>query len=239
MKSSFLPLLPLGLAATAAAQEFCEQYGTATAGSYIINNNLWGQDSGQGSQCTGLDGSTDTGVSWHTTWTWSGGENEVKSYANSGLTLGEVKLVSELTSIPTTAEWAYDNTDIRADVAYDLFTAADPNHVTYSGDYELMIWLARYGGVQPIGEQIGEANVAGATWELWNGYNGDMNVFSFVAPNPATSFNADIKEFWDLLVSDHQYPADSQYLINLQFGTEPFTGGEATLTVSSWSASVA
>lgn len=136
---SFLPLLPLGLAATATAQELCEQYGSTTAGPYTLNNNLWGQGSGSGSQCTTLDGSTDSTISWHTTWTWSGGENEVKSYANSGLTLGQVKLVSDLSSIPSSVQWEYD-ADVRANVAYDLFTAADPNHVTYSGDYELMIW---------------------------------------------------------------------------------------------------
>ncbi|KAL2801768.1 concanavalin A-like lectin/glucanase domain-containing protein [Aspergillus granulosus] len=233
----FLPILPLGLAATAAAQELCEQYGSITAGHYTLNNNLWGQDSGSGSQCTTLDGSTDSTISWHTTWTWSGGENNVKSYANSGLTLGEVKIVSDLTSIPTSVQWEYD-ADVRANVAYDLFTAADPNHVTYSGDYELMIWLARLGGVQPIGSQIGEATVGGTTFELWNGMNGEMEVFSFVSPNPLNSWNGDIQEFWTLLASEQGYPADSQYLINLQFGTEPFTGGEATLTVASWSASV-
>ncbi|KAI1049656.1 hypothetical protein LB505_011698 [Fusarium chuoi] len=40
------------------------------------------------------------------------------------------------------AAWSYSGTNVRANVAYDLFTAADPNHVTYSGDYELMICLS-------------------------------------------------------------------------------------------------
>jgi xyloglucan-specific endo-beta-1,4-glucanase len=38
------------------------------------------------------------------------------------------------------AAWSYSGTNVRANVAYDLFTAADPNHATHSGDYELMIW---------------------------------------------------------------------------------------------------
>lgn len=129
----------LSLAAAVAAQELCEQYGTHTSGQYTINNNMWGKDSGSGSQCTYFDGVSGDGVAWHTTWNWSGGENSVKSYPNSGVQL-EKKFVSDISSIPTTAKWSYDNTDIRADVAYDLFTAADINHVTYSGDYELMIW---------------------------------------------------------------------------------------------------
>ena len=32
------------------------------------------------------------------------------------------------------------NQNIRANVAYDLFTAANSGHGTSSGDYELMIW---------------------------------------------------------------------------------------------------
>lgn len=128
------------LAAAAVAQELCEQYGTHVSSPYSVNNNLWGMDTGSGSQCTYVDGISGSGAAWHTTWTWSGGEDEVKSYANSKLEDLNKALISDVQTIPTTVEWSYDNTDIRANVAYDLFTAADINHVTYSGDYELMIW---------------------------------------------------------------------------------------------------
>ncbi|PKY07534.1 endoglucanase I precursor [Aspergillus campestris IBT 28561] len=238
MKTTQILSVAAAMAGPIAAQEICEQYGTITQGPYIINNNMWGMDSGTGSQCTTLDGGSDAGVAWHTTWTWSGGENSVKTYPNSGLVL-EPKLVSDITSIPSTAEWSYDNTDIRADVAYDLFTAADINHVTYSGDYELMIWLGQYGEVGPIGSVIDSAEVGGQTWDIYNGPNGDMNVYSFVAAEPVTSFDTDIKEFFTYLTEKQSYPADQQYLLTVQFGTEPFTGGEATLTVKNWSASVA
>lgn len=140
MKSSHIMTLA-AVAATAGAQELCEQYGTHSSGAYTVNNNMWGMDSGSGSQCTYVDGISDSGVSWHTTWTWSGGEGEVKSYPNSGVAL-EKKLVSQVSSIPSAVEWSYDNTNINANVAYDLFTAADINHVTYHGDYELMIWCS-------------------------------------------------------------------------------------------------
>jgi xyloglucan-specific endo-beta-1,4-glucanase len=127
------------LFSSALAQTLCNQYGTYSNGRYTVNNNLWGQGSGSGSQCTYVDSISNSGVAWHTTWTWSGGDNQVKSYANSQVALTK-KHVSQIGSIPTTVQWSYDNTNIRADVAYDLFTAADINHVTYSGDYELMIW---------------------------------------------------------------------------------------------------
>ncbi|OQD62739.1 hypothetical protein PENPOL_c011G09119 [Penicillium polonicum] len=226
--------LILALVAAVSAQQLCEQYGSYNKGIYTVNNNMWGKDSGSGSQCTTVDSISDNGVSWHTKWSWSGGDSSVKTFPNSGVKL-DVKLVSELTSIKTSAEWKYSNDNINADVAYDLFTAADKNHVTSGGDYELMIWLARYGTISPIGKKLNSVDVGGHTWELWNGMNGDMNVYSFVSASPATSFSTDIKEFFDFLVKTHSFPADSQYLINLQFGTEPFTG-DATLTVSNWEA---
>ncbi|RLL97475.1 Endoglucanase-1 [Aspergillus turcosus] len=224
------------LLSSAVAQTICDQYGSYSNGQYTVNNNLWGENSGSGSQCTYVDSISSSGVAWHTTWTWTGGDNQVKSYANSQVALTK-KLVSQIGSIPTTAQWSYDNTNIRADVAYDLFTAADINHVTYSGDYELMIWLARYGSVQPIGSQIDTASIGGYTWELWYG-GSSQQTYSFVSATPITSFSGDVMDFWDYLATHHGYPASSQYLINMQFGTEPFTGGPATLRVSQWTASV-
>ncbi|KAI9368168.1 concanavalin A-like lectin/glucanase domain-containing protein [Aspergillus egyptiacus] len=229
-------ILPL-IAAAAAAQELCGQYEAHASDGYIVNNNMWGQHQGTGSQCTYIDSISGAGVAWHTTWTWSGGETSVKSYPYSGRQIDPV-LVSSVSSIPSTTEWSYDNTNINANVAYDLFTAADRNHETSGGDYELMIWLARYGNISPIGSQVSTAELAGITWEVWSGLNGDMQVYSFVVSSPLTSFNADIKEFWNYLTDNYSYPADSQYLLTVQVGTEPFTGDQSTFTVSSFTASV-
>jgi xyloglucan-specific endo-beta-1,4-glucanase len=121
------------------AQNLCDQYGYYAANGYYFNNNMWGKDSGSGSQCTYVTG-TSGGASFRTQWQWSGGDNNVKSYPYAGRTLSSKKLVSQIGSIPTSASWSYDNSNIRADVAYDLFTASNPNHDTSSGDYELMIW---------------------------------------------------------------------------------------------------
>lgn len=215
---------------SALAQTLCDQYATYSNGRYTVNNNLWGMSSGSGSQCTYVDSISNSGVAWHTTWTWSGGDNQVKSYANSQVSLTK-KLVSQISSIPTTVQWSYDNTNTRADVAYDLFTAADPNHVTYSGDYELMIWyeialfmsdwmafadwhrLARYGNVQPIGSQIASVNIGGHNWELWYG-GSTQKTYSFVSATPITSFSGNVMDFWNYLTRNHGYPASSQHLIS-------------------------
>ena len=68
----------LVLAAPAATIEkradFCGQYDTATKGSYIVYNNLWGEGAAtSGSQCSGIDGLSNNIISWHTSWTWAGG----------------------------------------------------------------------------------------------------------------------------------------------------------------------
>lgn len=136
-------LIALATAAFAQEKTLCGQYDTYSSGAYIVNNNLWGKDSGSGSQCASVNSISDSGVSWSTTWDWSGGEDNVKSYPNSGLVALKKQPVSDISSIPSSVKWNYDNTDIRADVAYDLFTAADINHDTSSGDYELMVWYVR------------------------------------------------------------------------------------------------
>jgi xyloglucan-specific endo-beta-1,4-glucanase len=135
-----LSLSLTALASLASAQDLCAQYGYYSSSGYYLNNNAWGQSAGSGSQCTHVDKMLNPGVAWHTEWNWSGGDNNVKSYPYSGRTLSSKKLVSQIGSMPTKAEWRYLGDNIRADVAYDLFTASNPNHDTSSGDYELMIW---------------------------------------------------------------------------------------------------
>lgn len=128
------------IAPVALAQSLCGQFENTSVDGYYLNNNMWGSDSADGEQCTNIDKTGSDGVSFHVDWTWSGGdENGVKSYPYAGRELSEKKLVSDIGSIPTTASWGYQG-DAKADVAYDLFTAADPNHDTSSGDFELMVW---------------------------------------------------------------------------------------------------
>jgi xyloglucan-specific endo-beta-1,4-glucanase len=139
MKTTSLILLALGQLALAQQSTLCKQYEYYSSNGYEFNNNLWGQGSGQGSQCTYIDGPSGSGFKWHTKWQWSGGENNVKSYVYSGRQFTK-KPVSQISNMQTTAQWSYDNTNIRCNVAYDIFTAQDVNHATSSGDYELMIW---------------------------------------------------------------------------------------------------
>ena len=78
-------LLAVATTVFARQQTLCDQFGYYASGSYSVNNNLWGEDAGTGSQCSYVNSISNSGISWYTTWTWSGGQNSVKSYANSGL----------------------------------------------------------------------------------------------------------------------------------------------------------
>ena len=64
----------------------------------------------------------------------------MKSYANVGKQFAKGLKISNIKSMPTNIQWDYQPRNIRANVAYDVFTAADPNHDKSSGDYELMVW---------------------------------------------------------------------------------------------------
>ncbi|KAI1069078.1 hypothetical protein NW752_011553 [Fusarium irregulare] len=235
MKFSLLAGL---FAPLAMAQSLCDQYSYYANGGYEFNNNRWGQSSGSGTGCTYIDWSNSNGAGFHVDWNWSGGQDNVKAYPNAGLQISNKPLVSQVSNMQSAAAWSYKGNNVRANVAYDLFTASNPNHSTSSGDYELMIWLGRLGGVQPIGSKVGNANVEGRTWEFWSGMNGNMRVYSFVAPSPVYDFNSDVKQFWNYLANTQGYPASRQYLLTFQFGTEPFTGSGAQFKVTNFNAHV-
>ncbi|KAF2748244.1 glycoside hydrolase family 12 protein [Sporormia fimetaria CBS 119925] len=228
----------------------CSQYAYHASNGYEVLNNLWGKDQAQsGSQCTYFEGNTGSGIRWSSQWQWTGGENLVKSYVYAGKILQKGIKVANARRMPTSIQWSYDTQNMRANVAYDIFTHTDPNHVNSSGDYELMIWLGRYGGIWPISDTqdrpIAKVNIAGYQWDLYYGHNGAMQVYSFVVPgdlrqtpSPYSSFNADVKLFFDYLTQNHGYPAQQQNLIVYQVGTEAFTGGPARFSVSDFSANV-
>jgi xyloglucan-specific endo-beta-1,4-glucanase len=100
-----------------------------------------------------------------------------------------------------------------------------------------MIWLSGQGGIQPVGGAIQSSiSLAGHTWTLWSGPNQNWNVFSFVSANgDITNFSADLKVFFDFLVSQHGV-SSSMFVQSVQSGTEPFTGS-ADLMIGSYSLS--
>ncbi|KAL4138412.1 hypothetical protein PRIC2_001918 [Phytophthora ramorum] len=238
MKASFAAALVAAAMSAANAADFCDQWGQTTSGDYIIYNNMWGKaDATTAKQCTGLaSGSGDT-ISWHTNWSYQGGEAKVKSYPNAALEFDPVPLTS-VKSIPSTMQYTvkYSGTVV-ADVAYDLFTSSTADG---EKEFEIMIWLAAIGGAGPIsstGKPIDTTTIAGNEWSVYSGPNGQMMVYSFVAPKQVENFEGDLMEFFNYLAKSQSFKT-SQFLIKVECGTEPFLGDDVTLTVSKYSAVV-
>ncbi|KAF4920574.1 Endoglucanase cel12C [Colletotrichum viniferum] len=238
--SAILALLPLAAVATPTptvekrASTYCGQWDSAVTGTYTVYNNLWGMSSGTGSQCTTLTGLSGSNLVWSTKWSWSGGQYNVKSYANAVVSITK-KALSSIGSIPSTWSWSYSGSGLVANVAYDLFTSSTASG---SAQYEIMIWLGSLGGAGPIsatGSTIATPTVAGRTWNLYKGTNGQMTVFSFVAPSNVQSFSGDLKAFVTYLINSQGLPS-SQILQSIGAGTEPFVGSNAVFTTSAYTA---
>ncbi|KAG6894512.1 hypothetical protein C0993_011330, partial [Termitomyces sp. T159_Od127] len=174
----------------------CGQWDAVTAGQYTLFLDQWGlSGASSGSDCASLTSLSGTTIAWKNTWTWVGGTG-VKSYTNVALNSGLNKRLSDISSIPS-------NSNVVADVAYDLFTSSSSGG---SAQNEIMVWLANYnagpisavynsdGTPQPKASNV---NLGGRTWNLYFGSNGVNNVYSFLPTGNAivTSFSADINDF--------------------------------------------
>ncbi|CZT43139.1 related to endoglucanase I precursor [Rhynchosporium secalis] len=250
--------IPAFLAATAAAsptpeapglvgkrpEKMCSNWGSVVTGGFTIYHNPWGASSGTGSQCTTFNSISPAGsVSWSTEWTWANGKNSVKSYSNVALEKVN-KPLSAITSIPSTWSWSYTGSNMVADVAYDLWLAPT---VGGANKYEIMIWLGSYGGAGPISSSYNAAGnpvpaasaiaIGGTNWDLYKGPNGDVTVFSFVAPSNQANYSGDLMAFFNYLTKSQGVPTSS-VVTSLQSGTEPFTGQNAVFTTTGYTIKV-
>lgn len=134
--------------------------------------------------------------------------------------------------------YSYAGHDIVADVSYDAFLSSESS-TTATHEYEVMVWLASLGGAEPIGHSdgaIASPTIGGITWDLYKGDN-SWTVFSFVAQSTVKTYSGDINDFFQYL-TDNEGVSSSQYLQTIGAGTEPFTGSNATFTVSPYSISL-
>ncbi|KAI0775594.1 endocellulase [Trametes elegans] len=226
----------VAIAASASAQQTINgQYDCIPAGAYTLCQNLWGESAGVGQQSSTLLSTSGNSVSWRTVWQWQNGPNNVKSYANVLHNSAKGVQLSNVQTAPTTWEWQYESVSnpVRADVSYDIWTGTEPSGepASRASSYEIMIWLSGRGGIQPVGSLTKSGvEVAGHTWDVWTGPNTNWQVISFVSQDgDLTSFDADLKEFFDFIVQEEGVSA-SQYVQAIQTGTEPFTGSASLLT---------
>ncbi len=234
----------------AQAASTCTNYGTITQGKYYLSNNLWGSDSGNGWQCVWDSYQSGNTTGWGTSWSWTSKtpaqDNSVKSYTSSVLgwhwgwkTSGTQLPVQLSAGKRVQANWNFtvtQRTPNTMNVAYDLWF-----HNKSNADWpdqptdELMVWLYRSGGAGPLGTKVATVNVAGASWDLYEGDIG-WKVHSFVRTSNTTSANLNLADFSNVLVG-RGYISSSKYLSGIEAGTEVFRG-DGQLDTNSYSVSV-
>ncbi len=223
----------------AQAATICEQYGTVVAGNYVIMNNRWGSSAAQcinttsnGFSITQQDGTGNTSgapVSYPAIYLGC-------HYSNCSPNSPLPAQISSFSSANSSISMTYPGGGTW-DAAYDIWLNADTN-VSGVQDTEIMIWLNHQGSIQPVGSSSGTTSVAGRSWTVWTGSNGQNNVVSYVSNSAINSFSFNVKDFiTNTLSRGSQYGTTSWYLTSVQAGFEPWIGGVG-LAVNSFSASV-
>lgn len=220
--------------------QICEQFGTTTIGGrYVVMNNRWGSSQPQcinvtstGFSITQQDGTGNTSgapVSYPAVYLGC-------HYSNCSPGSPLPMQISRISSANTSISNSYPSSGTY-DAAYDIWLNADTN-VSGVQDTEIMVWLNHTGSIQPVGSNTGSTvNIAGRSWQVWTGNNGQNNVVSYVqAGISSLSFN--VMDFIrDTLNRGSQYGTTNWYLTSIQAGFEPWIGGVG-LAVNNFSATI-
>lgn len=237
---AFVAIVSFGMTAKEAkAAQVCNNGGSITMGKYWLNSNLWGANTGSGSQCisnTSQNGST---IAWSTSWNWTGQANSVKSYDSSvlgwhwGWKLSNTGLPIQLSSNASVqTSWSFNLNQTTAggiDVSYDTWLSPNANLGNANPSDEVMVWLSHGGGIQPVGSKQTTVTIDGTSWDLWEGSAG-WQVHSFVRTSNTSSASLNLMDFYKYLIS--RGLSSSEYLLSVESGTEVFTGAGQLNTTS-------
>ena len=207
----------------------CNDGASIQLGKYRVLNNLWGKNHAgvTGSQCTWSTCSSDSGISWGTEYSWSGGPvGQVTSYSAAilGWHFSTIPADSWFPVLltdhrPIDCSWSFDVKTTAAstqNVAYDIWLSpeASPTGTTKPTD-EVMIWLYRAGPASPIGgNAVDTLSLPSGNFALSEGRNGPSddtfeagvngwNVHSFVRTGNQPCSDLNITDFLDFLIEKH------------------------------------
>ncbi|KAL8790104.1 MAG: hypothetical protein Q9213_000806 [Squamulea squamosa] len=222
-----------------AAGQTCEQFTPITSGVYEVQNNAWGAIPG-GQSCVKIGGKPSAGdtVAWSSTFNWGGEASAIKAYPNAqAVSKTPCKPLNEYKTMPSIFNWSVSTTTITGDVAYDAFLNPECNGPGDKHIYEVMVWLARLGKLQPIGRLIRyNIQLAGHSWTLHKGTNTQTGteVFSFVAGDKGgiKNFQGDLMEFFNYLTRSQGVDAGLK-MTTMQAGAE-IGVGKGTFSVSGY-----
>ncbi|KAL1978348.1 hypothetical protein VTN31DRAFT_1207 [Thermomyces dupontii] len=191
-----------------------------------------------------------TAPEFSVTWQYDPGPESQPVHAFPNIMLDSDILpvdLRRLRSIDLTVEWTYgvgnkpaartDESelaaqDVNANVAIDLFVDSDKSQSTKTSDarYEIMIWFAGFGAAtQPLGlakGSVGTQTINGTTFNLYTGRNGvGQQVLTWVPASRTERFSGDILPLLSQPTGAAaiDFPADTDYLGYIAFGTEAFS----------------
>ncbi|WP_214103887.1 GH12 family glycosyl hydrolase domain-containing protein [Acrocarpospora catenulata] len=221
-----------------AAPVICETFGSTTiqSGKYIVMNNVWGASTSQCIDVNQAGGFTITSAN-HNNATNGAPAAYPAIFAGchyaactTGSSLPMQASNPAFNNIRSSVSYSYPSSGTY-NASYDLWFDPTPRTNGQNTGAEIMIWLNRQGGVQPIGSQVATVTLAGTSWQVWYG-NVGWNVISYVRSSVGTTLDLNVNEFYSDAVN-RGYAQRSWYLTSVQAGFEPWIGGTG-LTINSF-----
>ena len=224
-------LAPLPVIGNRSGPRVCEKFGSVpvAGGRFEVQNDAWGAST---PQCTTAFDTgfvvqaahdKDSGPAAYPSIVWGcnhGNCTKGTPFPRPVADLGDVR-----------SSWAVSVPDSgRYNASYDIWLDPTARRDGDNTGAELMIWLIRAGGIDPIGSKSGTAELGGATWDVYRGDNNGVPVISYVRQQP-------VRQVIDLPITDFVRDAGRQgvvqpgwFLTNLQAGFEPWVGGNGLST---------
>ena len=212
----------------------CKNGAVLMQGSYYLYNNLWGANTGSGSQCLWLSPSDSSHIAWGTSWNWKGQKNTIKSFAAAvlgwhwGWKIANTSLPIQLSSLRSLySTWSFNLTHTilgGTNVTYDIWLSKNPHPGEENPTGEVMVWLYKTGNINPIGSRQNNLIIQGIEWSLWKGPHpvSGWPVYSFIRTVNTKAITLDLTEFFQCLTSFGL--SNSVYLLGIEAGAEIFTG---------------
>ena len=107
--------------------------------------------------------------------------------------------------------------------AYDIWFNSTPTTDVANDATEMMIWIDANDAPDPIGEVVGQVELDGASWQVWQGRAG-TNVISFVRTEGTSSVDLALAPFVEEAIERGATRAND-WLTSVQFGFELWSGG--------------
>ena len=206
-------------------------------GKYYLYNNLWGANTGSGSQrLWAASENNDTNIAWRTHWNWIGSTDSIKSYAavvlgwqwHMGWKLTNTGLPVKLSSIRSAQTiWEFNLTQEipgEINITYDIWLGEKAKHSDEDPTGEIMVWLYHSDNIRPIGIKLARKYIAGTIWDLWRGPHpvSGWPVYSFVRMKNTYYETLNLMDFVQCLFSYGLCRTD--YLLSIQAGPEIING---------------